>query len=35
MSSDSPELGALTGREFFDAVIPIEAIEALVIRTRD
>ena len=28
-------LGALSGREFFDAVIAADAIEALVIRTRD
>ncbi|MGQ0512566.1 MAG: hypothetical protein ACT4P9_18330 [Betaproteobacteria bacterium] len=27
-------LGALTGREFFDAVIPLEKIEAVLIRTR-
>jgi hypothetical protein len=28
-------LGALSGREFFDAVISADAIEAVVIRTRD
>lgn len=28
-------LGALSGREFFDAVIAVESIEAVVIRTRD
>jgi hypothetical protein len=28
-------LGALSGREFFDAVIALESIEAVVIRTRD
>ena len=27
-------IGALTGREFFDAVVPLEAIEAVLIRTR-
>jgi hypothetical protein len=27
-------LGAVQGREFFDAVIPLEAIEAVFIRTR-
>lgn len=27
-------LGALTGREYFDAVVPLEAIEAVLIRTR-
>lgn len=29
------QLGAVSGRDFFDAVIPLEAIEAVVIRTRD
>ncbi|TAK37461.1 MAG: hypothetical protein EPO29_12450 [Betaproteobacteria bacterium] len=28
-------LGAISGREFFDAVIAADAIEAVVIRTRD
>ena len=28
-------LAALGGREFFDAVIPIEAIEAVIIRTKE
>lgn len=28
-------LGALSGREFFDAVVPLETIEAVIIRTRD
>jgi hypothetical protein len=28
-------LGSLTGREFFDAVVPMEAIEAVIIRTKD
>jgi hypothetical protein len=27
-------LGALTGREFFDAVIPLEAVDAVIVRTR-
>jgi hypothetical protein len=27
-------LGAITGREFFDAVIPIDAVEAVLIRTK-
>jgi len=27
-------IGAITGREFFDAVIPIEAVEAVLIRTK-
>jgi hypothetical protein len=28
-------LKALTGREFFDAVIPVDAIEAVLVRTKD
>lgn len=27
-------LGAVTGREFFDAVVPIEAVEAVLVRTK-
>ncbi len=27
-------LGAISGREFFDAVIPIDAVEAVLIRTK-
>lgn len=27
-------LGGLTGREFFDAVVPLEAVEAVLIRTK-
>lgn len=27
-------LGALTGREFFDAAVPLEKVEAVIIRTR-
>ena len=28
-------LGALQGKEFFDAVVPIEAIEAVIVRTKE
>lgn len=28
-------LGALTGREFFDAVIPLDAVDAVLIRTKE
>ena len=28
-------LGALAGREFFDAVVPLGAIEAVLVRTKD
>jgi hypothetical protein len=27
-------LGAITGREFFDAVVPLEAIDAVLVRTQ-
>ena len=27
-------LGAITGREFFDAVVPVESVEAVLIRTK-
>jgi len=27
-------VGELTGREFFDAVVPMEAIEAVIVRTK-
>lgn len=27
-------LGELSGREFFDAVIPLEAVEAVIVRTK-
>ena len=27
-------LGAVTGREYFDAVVPLEAVDAVLIRTR-
>ena len=27
-------IGELTGREFFDAVVPIDAIEAVIVRTK-
>ena len=29
------QLGAITGREFFDAVVPLETIDAVLIRTKD
>ena len=29
------QLSSLTGREFFDAVVPLEAIEAVYVRTKD
>ena len=29
------QLGAVTGKEFFDAVVPLEAVEAVLVRTRD
>lgn len=28
-------LGALAGKEFFDAVVPLDAIEAIVVRTKE
>ena len=28
-------LGSLTGREFFDALVPMEAIEAVIVRTKE
>lgn len=28
------QLGALSGREFFDAVVPLEAIDAVLVRTK-
>ncbi len=28
-------LGQVTGREFFDAVVPLEAVEAVLVRTKD
>jgi hypothetical protein len=28
-------LSAVAGREYFDAIIPVEAIEAVLVRTRD
>ncbi len=27
-------LGAITGREFFDAAIPLEAVDAVIVRTK-
>jgi len=29
------QLGAMQGKEFFDAVVPLEAIEAVLVRTKD
>jgi hypothetical protein len=29
------QLGSLAGRELFDAVVPLEAVEAVMIRTKD
>jgi hypothetical protein len=29
------QLGAVTGREFFDAVVPLEAVDAVLIRTKE
>ena len=29
------QLGAVTGREFFDAVVPLEAVDAVLVRTRE
>jgi hypothetical protein len=28
-------LGGLAGREFFDAVVPLEAVDAVIVRTRE
>ena len=28
-------LGAITGKEFFDAVVPLEAIDAVMVRTKE
>jgi len=28
-------LGTLTGREFFDAVVPLEAVDAVLVRTKE
>ena len=28
-------LGAVSGREFFDAIVSVDAIEAVIVRTRD
>ena len=28
-------LGTLAGREFFDAVVPLEAVDAVIVRTRE
>jgi hypothetical protein len=29
------QLGGLSGREFFDAVVPLEAVDAVLIRTKE
>ena len=29
------QLGAVAGKEFFDAVVPLEAVEAILVRTKD
>ena len=29
------QIGAVSGREFFDAVVPLEAIDAVLIRTKE
>lgn len=29
------QLGGLTGREFFDAVVPLEAVDAVLVRTKE
>jgi hypothetical protein len=29
------QFGAVSGKEFFDAVVPLEAIEAVIVRTKD
>lgn len=29
------QLGGVSGREFFDAVVPLESVDAVMIRTRD
>lgn len=35
VSSKLVQLGAVTGKEFFDAVVPLEAVEAVLVRTKD
>jgi len=29
------QIGAVSGREFFDAVVPLEAIDAVLVRTKE
>lgn len=29
------QLGGLSGREFFDAIVPLEAVDAVMVRTKD
>lgn len=35
VSSRLAHIGALSGKEFFDAVVPLSAVQAVVIRTRE
>jgi len=35
VSAKLVHLGALSTREFFDAVVPLDSIEAVIVRTRD
>lgn len=35
VSSRVVQLGAVSGKEFFDAVVPLEAVDAVFIRTKD
>ena len=35
VTSKLVHLGALAGREFFDAVVPLEAVEAVIVRTKE
>ena len=35
VSAKLVQLAAVTGKEFFDAVVPLEAIEAVFVRTKD
>ena len=35
VSSRVVQLGAVTGKEFFDAVVPLEAVDAVLARTKE
>lgn len=35
VTSKLVQLGAIGGKEFFDAVVPVAAVEAVIIRTRE